>query len=201
MIKVKLLVLLFFYSLPLIAQEDTSIVYLGEVDSTFSFDVRYATTNNFTGKILYSTNKIYLRKTAADSLKKVNQYLKSNYNLHLKIFDGYRPLSVQKFMWSVFPNDNYVANPKNGSRHNRGAAVDLTLVDKNNTELDMGTCHDDFTEKAHSTYTKLPEQILRNRKILADAMQKFGFIPLDSEWWHFDFKDWKNYSILDIEIK
>lgn len=197
----KILILFFLTCLPLFSQEDTTIVFLRDVDSTFSFDVRYATTNNFTGKILYPTDKIYLRKAAADSLRKVNQFLKKEYKLRLKIFDGYRPLSVQKFMWSIFPDDRYVANPKTGSRHNRGAAVDLTLIDTTGRELDMGTAYDDFTEKAHSNYKDLPEKILANRKILSDAMQKFGFIPLESEWWHFDFKDWKKYSILDIEIK
>lgn len=197
----KILFLFFFTSIPLFSQEDTTIVFLRDVDSTFSFDVRYATTNNFTGKILYPTDKIYLRKAAADSLRKVNQFLQKEYKLRLKIFDGYRPLSVQKFMWSIFPDDRYVANPKTGSRHNRGAAVDLTLIDSTGRELNMGTAYDDFTEKAHSNYKDLPEEILANRKILSYAMQKFGFIPLESEWWHFDFKDWKKYSILDIEIK
>lgn len=198
--KLKILILFFISSLLLFAQEDTTIIFLRDIDSTFRFDVRYATTNNFTGKILYPTDKIYLRKAAADSLKKVNQFLREEYNLRLKIFDGYRPLSVQKFMWSVFPDDRYVANPKTGSRHNRGAAVDLTLIDSNEKELDMGTTYDAFTEKAHSDYKDLPTEILSNRKILSETMQKFGFIPLESEWWHFDFKDWKKYPILDLKI-
>jgi len=199
--KMKIIVVIFFIYLPIFAQVDTAIVFLGDIDSSFVYDVRYATENNFTGKILYQSTKIFLRKSAADSLKKVNEYLKNNYNLRLKIFDGYRPLSVQKFMWSVFPDENYVANPSKGSRHNRGAAVDLTLVDMNSKELNMGTGYDDFTEKAHSNYKNLPEQILKNRNILINTMQRFGFHPIETEWWHFDFKDWKNYSVLDIEIK
>jgi len=199
--KMKIIVVIFFIYLPIFAQVDTAIVFLGDIDSSFVYDVRYATENNFTGKILYQSTKIFLRKSAADSLKKVNEYLKNNYNLRLKIFDGYRPLSVQKFMWSVFPDENYVANPSKGSRHNRGAAVDLTLVDMNGKELNMGTGYDDFTEKAHSNYKNLPEQILKNRNILINTMKRFGFHPIETEWWHFDFKDWKNYSVLDIEIK
>jgi len=199
--KMKIIVVIFFIYLPIFAQVDTAIVFLGDIDSSFVYDVRYATENNFTGKILYQSTKIFLRKSAADSLKKVNEYLKNNYNLRLKIFDGYRPLSVQNFMWSVFPDENYVANPSKGSRHNRGAAVDLTLVDMNSKELNMGTEYDDFTEKAHSNYKNLPEQILKNRNILINTMQRFGFHPIETEWWHFDFKDWKNYSVLDIEIK
>lgn len=184
----------------LFAQNDTSIVFLGNIDSTISTDVRYATVNNFTGKILYPTAKVFLRKAAADSLKKANEYLKKNFRYRLKVFDGYRPLSVQKYMWSVFPDDNYVANPKNGSRHNRGAAVDLTIIDERGNELDMGTEYDNFTEKAHSDYLDLPGDILANRKLLRTVMEKFGFIPLKTEWWHFDFKDWQKFSLLDVPI-
>lgn len=185
----------------LFAQIDTSLVLLSNIDSTFTFDVKYSTPNNFTGKTLYKTDKVFLRKIAADSLSKVNKYFKTKFNYSLKIFDGYRPLSVQKFMWSILPDDRYVANPQKGSRHNRGAAVDLTLLDSLGNELDMGTEYDNFTIKAHPEYQYLPDNVKHNRKILSDGMQKFGFIPINSEWWHFDFKGWKNFSILDIEIE
>lgn len=199
MIKFFLFVLFLLNSISF-AQSDTSIVFIGDIDSTIATDVRYATENNFTGKKLYPTAKVFLRKVAADSLKKANEYLSKNFRYRLKIFDGYRPLSVQKFMWSVYPDDNYVANPKFGSRHNRGAAVDLTIIDENGNELDMGTEYDNFTEKAHSDYANLSDEILNNRKLLSDTMMKFGFLPLKTEWWHYDFKDWKNFSLLDIPI-
>jgi D-alanyl-D-alanine dipeptidase len=192
--------LLLFFSSITFAQSDTSIVFIGNIDSTIHTDVKYATSQNFTGRILYPTSKVFIRKCVADSLKKANEYLLKNFGYRLKIFDGYRPLSVQKLMWSVFPDDRYVANPKTGSRHNRGAAVDLTIIDTSGIELDMGTPYDDFTEKAHSDFIQLPEKVLANRKLLSNVMQKFGFIPLSTEWWHFDFKDWKNFSILDTEI-
>ncbi|MBU2508520.1 MAG: M15 family metallopeptidase, partial [Bacteroidetes bacterium] len=118
----------------------------------------------------------------------------------IKIFDGYRPLSVQKIMWEVFPDDRYVANPATGSMHNRGAAVDITLIDSLETDLDMGTEYDDFTKKAHYECSELSAEVKANRKLLRDVMIKFGFEPIETEWWHFDFKGWKNYSILNEPI-
>jgi len=127
--------------------------------------------------------------------------LKEKYNLRLKVYDGYRPLSVQKKMWAIMPDERYVANPAKGSRHNRGCAVDLTLVDSLGNELDMGTPYDDFTEKSHIDYKNLPPEVLRNRRILQEAMTKFNFILMRTEWWHFDYKGWEKYPILDIPIK
>ncbi len=190
-----------FANITIIAQSDTSIVWLGSVDSTIVTDVRYATTNNFTGKVLYPTSKVYLRKIVAEKLSEANEYLKKNYNLRIKIFDGYRPLSVQKIMWEIVPDERYVANPVKGSRHNRGAAVDITLIDSTGKELDMGTGYDNFTVKAHPGYKNLPVQVLKNRRLLRSVMMKFGFSPITSEWWHFDYKGWKKFSILDEPIK
>ena len=183
------------------AQVDTAIVYLGSIDSTIVMDVKYATTDNFVGKVLYSTNKVYLRTVVAEKLSAANSYLKENYNLSIKIFDGYRPLSVQKQMWEIYPDDRYVANPIKGSRHNRGAAVDITLIDSDGNELEMGTPYDDFTNKAHYAYQNLPKQVLENRKLLREVMDKFGFDPITSEWWHFDFRGWTKFPILDFQIK
>jgi len=179
----------------------SKLVNIQELDSTILIDVRYATKNNFTGQKLYETDKVYLIKEAAQDLVKANKYLKEKYNLRLKIYDGYRPLSVQKKMWAIMPDDRYVANPAKGSRHNRGCAVDLTLVDSLGNELDMGTHYDDFTEKSHIDYKNLPPEVLRNRRILQEAMTKFNFTPMRTEWWHFDYKGWEKYPILDIPIK
>jgi D-alanyl-D-alanine dipeptidase len=181
-------------------QHDSSIVFLGDLDSSIVTDVRYATKDNFTGKVLYPTDKVYIRKIVGDALVKVQKELKQEYNYGLKIFDGFRPISVQKQMWEIFPDPNYVANPVTGSRHNRGAAVDLTIIDSLGTELNMGTDYDNFTEKAHYDYKNLSDNIKRNRKLLRDTMVKFGFEPLETEWWHFDFKGWKNYSIIDFDL-
>jgi len=177
------------------------LVNIQELDSTILIDVRYATENNFTGQRLYEIAKVYLIKKAAEALVKANKYLKEKYNLRLKVYDGYRPLSVQKKMWAIMPDERYVANPIKGSRHNRGCAVDLTLVDSFGNELDMGTPYDDFTEKSHIDYKNLPPEVLRNRRILQEAMTKFNFTPMRTEWWHFDYKGWEKFPILDVEIK
>ncbi|HZV33359.1 MAG TPA: M15 family metallopeptidase, partial [Verrucomicrobiae bacterium] len=149
-----------------------------------ALDIRYATTNNFTGQKLYPVARCCLRREAAESLKDVEGELRGM-GLALKIFDGYRPLSVQKKMWALVPDENYVANPAKGSRHNRGAAVDLTLIKLDGTELPMPTPFDDFTEKAHLDYTNLPPDVLANRALLQRVMEKHDFHGLRTEWWHF----------------
>ncbi len=189
-----------FCAIKNIAQNDTCIVQLRSLDSTIVFDVKYATENNFTKKVLYPTGNVYIRKIVGDSLVAANKYLLINFSLRLKVYDAYRPLSVQKIMWEIMPNEDFVANPQKGSRHNRGAAVDVTLIDLNGNELDMGTEYDDFTEKANSAYNNLPINILENRRLLSSTMVKFGFTPLKSEWWHYDFKGWNKFSILDEPI-
>ncbi|KAF0148207.1 MAG: D-alanyl-D-alanine dipeptidase [Ignavibacteria bacterium] len=189
-----------FTYISLLAQEDTLIVPLKLIDSTIVQDVRYATTNNFTKQILYPSAKVFLRKIAAEHLTQANEYFKKNHNLRIKIFDGYRPLFVQKIMWAILPDERYVANPAKGSRHNRGAAVDVTLIDTVGNELDMGTPYDDFTERASFASKDVSEKVYANRKLLREGMIMFGFVPLESEWWHFDFKDWKRFGILDTGI-
>jgi len=196
----KLFISLLFYSV-IFPQDDSSLVWLKKVDSTIVTDVRYATINNFMHRVLYTTDKVILRKVVADSLAKANKYFKENYNFRIKIFDGYRPLSVQKLMWKIMPNSNYVANPAKGSRHNRGAAVDITLVDSLGNQLDMGTEYDNFTKKAHPNYKLLPREVINNRKLLSEIMKKFGFHPITSEWWHFDFQGWGKFAILDVTIE
>ncbi len=199
----KLKIILFFilYTAALFGQTDTSLVLVSSLDSTIITDVRYATENNFTHKVLYPSAKVYLRHDAAVQLAKANEFLKKTYNLRIKIFDGYRPLSVQKYMWSILPNENFVADPAKGSRHNRGCAADVTLVDQAGRELDMGTQFDDFTPKARPDYQDISDRAAANRKILKLAMMQFGFIQMETEWWHFDFNGWEKYSILDIPIK
>ncbi|MBZ0181050.1 MAG: M15 family metallopeptidase [Melioribacteraceae bacterium] len=196
----KIILSYIFFLAVVSAQVDTTIVYLGSIDSSIVMDVKYATINNFVGKVLYPTDKVYMRKIVAQKLSEANKYLRENYNLSIKIFDGYRPLSVQKLMWEILPDPRYVADPSKGSRHNRGAAVDITLIDENGNEIEMGTPYDDFTEKAHYDYEELSDDVKANRKLLRDVMIKFGFEPLETEWWHFDFKGWENFPILDYQI-
>lgn len=192
--------ILFAFCINAYAQTDTSIVALTSIDSTIVQDVRYATANNFTKQVLYPTAKVFLRKIAAEHLAQANDFLKRSHNLSIKIFDGFRPLFVQKIMWQIMPDDRYVADPAKGSRHNRGAAVDITLIDADGNELDMGTPYDDFTERASFASKDVSEKAYANRKLLRETLIQFGFLPLETEWWHFDFKDWKNFGILDTGI-
>lgn len=160
------------------------------------FDIRYATDNNFTKKIVYPAARCFLEEQAAYALRKVQDNLNTR-QLRLKIFDGYRPLSVQRIFWSLVPDERYVANPAKGSRHNRGCAIDLTLVDAQGKELPMGTEFDDFTERAHRICKDLKPEERANRLLLEKLMTQQGFIGLPTEWWHFDFKDWEKYPLLD----
>ena len=172
------------------------IVDLLSVDSTFVLDIRYATANNFTKVVLYPEAKGKLRREAAESLAAVQRELKPM-GLRLKIYDGYRPLSIQWKLWEVVPNEDFVANPRKGSRHNRGAAVDLTIIDSSGNEVEMPTGYDDFTEKASHGFMDLTAEALKNRALLKDVMMRHGFLPIRSEWWHYDFSGWERYDILD----
>ena len=163
------------------------------------FDIRYATANNFTGEIIYPAAKAYLVKPAAQALLLAQKELR-RMGFGLKIFDAYRPLSAQKKLWDIVPDPDYVADPDTGSRHNRGAALDVTLVDDDGNELPMPTPYDTFSEKAHSNYPDLPQTVLQNRKLLKNIMKKHGFEPLVTEWWHFDYQSWEKYPILDINF-
>jgi D-alanyl-D-alanine dipeptidase len=118
----------------------------------------------------------------------------------LKIWDGYRPLSVQKAMWAVMPNADYVANPAQGSRHNRGAAVDVTLVDAKGKEVEMPTKFDDFTPKAAPEAEATPAAT-KHRAVLRKAMEAEGFTVLKTEWWHYDAPGWKDYPITDVAVE
>lgn len=161
-------------------------------------DLRYATANNFTKHVIYpKTAHCYLRLKVAERLAAVQKSLEQK-ELGLKVYDCYRPRPVQAKLWALVPDERYVANPKNGSRHNRGAAVDLTLVDKNGVELAMPTPYDDFTSRAHRSYQDLPAEALKNRAILEAAMVAQGFLPLPTEWWHFDDPDSKQYPMSEI---
>ena len=163
-------------------------------------DIRYATTNNFTGQQLYPFSKCYLRRAAAEKLRAAQVEL-ATMGYGLKIFDGYRPLSVQWKMWEVFPQPGYVADPRKGSRHNRGAAVDVTLIRLDSgAELLMPTPYDDFTERAHRNFNDLPAEVIHNRELLEQVMTKHGFVGLPTEWWHFDDRDWRRYPILDVPV-
>ncbi|MEG4229739.1 M15 family metallopeptidase [Microcoleus sp. N9_B2] len=175
------------------------LVDIRKVNPNIRLDIRYATANNFLKRKLYSQAKCALRSSVAQKLALVQTDLEK-IGLGLKVYDCYRPFSVTKQMWEFLPDPNYVANPARGSRHNRGAAVDLTLVDRTGKELEMPTPYDDFTKKAHADYQGGSAQSRKNRQVLKDAMKKQGFIGITTEWWHFDSEDWQKFAILDVSL-
>jgi len=175
------------------------LIDITDINKNIILDIKYATKDNFLKEAVYPQARCYLVEEAALKIDSIQSELERQ-GLGLKIFDGYRPFSVTKKMWEILPDSRYVANPKNGSRHNRGAAVDLTLVDSAGTELEMPTKFDDFTEKAAHAYEDLPEQVIKNRRRLKDIMEKYGFSAIKSEWWHYDLKNYQKYPILDISF-
>ncbi len=163
-------------------------------------DLKYATENNFTQRRLYELNRCFLRKSTAVKLQAVQRDLEGM-ALGLKAWDCYRPLSVQRSLWEIMPDERYVADPRKGSRHNRGSAVDVTLVDSKGDELQMPTGFDDFTSRAHHNYMNLPEDAIRNRALLKRVMERAGFILLPEEWWHYDDGDWMEFEIMDVPLQ
>jgi D-alanyl-D-alanine dipeptidase len=177
-----------------------SLVDLERAINGIKLDIRYATTNNFTGQVIYPSPKAYLRLPAAEALAGIQQELKS-IGLGLKIYDAYRPYAVTLKFFEVYPDTTFVASPLTGSKHNRGCAVDLTLIDlASGAEKEMPSTFDDFTEKASHSYRNASPAAIANRQLLREIMTKYGFLPYESEWWHYDFKDWKNYPIMDLSF-
>lgn len=190
-----------FYVSTVKSDSSKELIDLEKFINGIVIDVRYATKNNFTGKVLYKTARTFLRLPAANALKKIQSELNKQ-GLGIKIFDAYRPYSVTEKLWEAFPDDRYAADPRKGSRHNRGCAVDLTLINlRTGEELEMPTPYDDFTVKAHHAYNDLPENILNNRKLLKNIMEKHGFESITSEWWHYDYQGWKTYELLDLPFE
>ncbi len=166
---------------------DTSFINIKTISNDFILDLKYATEDNFLHQKVYDCPDCYLRKNTALALIKANQeFIKQGFRI--KLYDCYRPLDIQKKMWQILPGTNYVANPKKGSKHNRGAAVDLTLVDSLGNELDMGTKFDFFGPQAHHTYTKHSPQVLKNRKLLKETLAKYNFKSIYNEWWHYEYR-------------
>ena len=174
--------------------EKTDLV---ELDPSLLLELRYATERNFTGKKIYPQARAFLQRDAADALLRANDALKKQ-GMQLKVLDAYRPLSVQKLLWEVVPDERYVANPKVGSNHNRGMAVDVTLADREGKDVPMPTQYDTFTQKAHRDCMDLPAQAIANRDLMASAMHHQGFQGIPTEWWHFDYRGWEKHPLLDI---
>jgi D-alanyl-D-alanine dipeptidase len=164
-------------------------------------DIRYATTNNFTGEKIYNMAKAYARKPVAEALKKIQAELKPK-GLGIKMFDAYRPYKATVRFYEVYKDTTYVASPYRGSRHNRGCALDLTVIDlKTGKELEMPTEYDSFKKEAWPSTPVTDPTVRKNRQLLIDVMEKHGFKVNGSEWWHYDFNGWKKFEVMDIDFE
>jgi D-alanyl-D-alanine dipeptidase len=162
--------------------------------------MKYATSDNFLKAKVYDCAECFLRlKTVKAMLNANTEFMKKGYKI--KIFDCYRPLDIQKRMWKIVPNPDYVANPSKGSIHNRGGAVDITLVDASGKELDMGTTFDFFGIQASHNYQNLSQVIKSNRALLKNIMIQNGFNSFDSEWWHYNLKSALNDKVSNTKWK
>jgi zinc D-Ala-D-Ala dipeptidase len=177
------------------------LIDLEEFIPDLVLDIRYATINNFTKEKIYNLAKAYARKPVAESLKKAQSELKLK-GLGIKIFDAYRPYKATIKFYEVYHDTTYVASPYRGSRHNRGCAIDMTLINlKTGEELKMPTGYDSFQKAAWPSTPVKDPVIKKNRDQIINTMQKYGFKVNSSEWWHFDFIGWKNYEVLDIDFE
>lgn len=163
-------------------------------------DVRYATADNFARRAVYPEARVYLQRPAAEAVARAHRGLAAR-GYGLLLFDGYRPWSVTRLFWEITPpaRRDYVADPRRGSRHNRGCAVDLTLFDlATGSEVAMPSAYDDFSERAHPGYAGGEPAARARRDLLRAAMEAEGFTVYENEWWHFDYRDWREYALLDL---
>lgn len=175
----------------------TDLVELTHIDPALKLDIRYATANNFLGTPLYTQARAFLQRPAAEAVARADSELHA-LGYGVIIHDGYRPWYVTKIFWDATPNNQkqFVADPKAGSRHNRGCAIDLSLFDlKTGQEVAMPSGYDEMTDHAYANYSGGTEQERHRRAILRAAMVKQGFEINPTEWWHFDYKDWRKYPI------
>ena len=178
-----------------------NLIELGKLDSTLKLDIRYATKNNFLGYQVYKEAKAFLQEEVAHALINIDKEFKKD-GFGLLIFDGYRPWSVTKIFWDETPVEKrkFVADPKKGSNHNRGSAVDLSLYDlKSGKEVKMTCGFDEFSERAYPSYTGGTTEERKIRDYLISKMEKSGLFKVNSyEWWHFDYIECEKYPILDL---
>jgi len=179
---------------------EPDLVELVVLDPTIKLDIRYATKNNFLGMPVYEQARAFLQRPAAEALVRVNAELRAR-GYGLVVFDGYRPWSVTKAFWDATPEDKkiFVADPSQGSRHNRGCAVDLSMYDlKTGKLVEMPSEYDEMSERSHIKYEGGSAESKRLRGILKSAMEAEGFAVYEPEWWHYDYKDWKEYPIGNV---
>jgi zinc D-Ala-D-Ala dipeptidase len=177
-----------------------AMIELRQLMPNLKYELLYATNKNFTKQRMYpkGTTHTFLRLPAARALSAVQRDLNAR-GYGIKIWDAYRPYSVTVAFWELIKDERYVADPKKGSGHNRGIAVDLTIIDlKTGKELAMGTSFDNFTDTAHHDFLHLSTTILENRALLKTTMEKYGFMSFASEWWHYSLPNPSSFAVLDI---
>jgi len=190
-----------FYKKEIERDSLNKLVDLEKFIPRIKLEINYATKNNFLSIQVYKKPKAFLRLPAAYALKKVQAELNKK-GLGLKIFDAYRPYSVTVLFYEKVKDTDYVASPWQGSRHNRGCAVDVTIINlKTGKELEMPTKIDDFSLKAHLDYKDISDTVKSNRTLLVNVMKKYGFYQFPTEWWHFDFSGWANYFLMDLKFE
>lgn len=177
---------------------DTTFVNITDYSNDIIIDMKYATNFNFLNTKVYDCPSCFLRYKTAMQLLKVSSSLIKN-GIKIKLFDCYRPLDIQKKMWALVPDASYVADPAKGSIHNRGAAVDMTLVKANGKDFDMGTPFDYFGKEASHSFTQLHKSVLKNRTFLKSIMLSNGFTSFDSEWWHYNLKDGSGFILANFK--
>ncbi|MEM7699804.1 MAG: M15 family metallopeptidase [Verrucomicrobiota bacterium] len=186
-----------------VAEKDgdpADFVEITSLDDTILIELAYATRDNFCNEVLYDSDRGFLRREVARKLVAANQSL-APMGLGLKVWDGYRPQSVQRRMWELSPSPGYVANPKYGSKHNRGAAVDLTLYSlATGVELEMPTEYDAFVPAAGANALLSDTQVVKHREALQNAMRAQGFTTIQSEWWHFNYSGWRRFPLEDRKL-
>lgn len=182
-----------------ILSSDYQLIDIQTIEPDILLDIRYATRNNFLKSAVYPTARCLLRAPVAEALKTVQQNLRQQ-GFGIKVFDCYRPFSVQRAMWKILPDSRYVANPDRGSRHNRGAAVDLTLVDLQGKAVEMPTDFDDFSEKAFRNSPSMSAVARQHVQILTQAMEAQGYQSIETEWWHYDGPNWERFGILNKSL-
>jgi len=181
----------------------SDLVDLAKLDPRIKLDIRYATSDNFLSTPVYSSARAFLQRPAAEALLRAERELaKDGYGL--MIFDAYRPWYVTKIFWDATPPEKheFVADPAQGSRHNRGCAVDLTLYDlKTGREIEMTGVYDEMSERSYPSYTGGTADQRAHRDLLRRAMERQDFTVYDTEWWHFDYRDWRQYRIGNVPFE
>lgn len=182
--------------IPVIDYDSIQWTDIAFLDKSIIIDMRYATVDNFVEEKMYECGRCFLRPEFAKLVVQMHKELKEQ-DLGLKMLDCFRPRPIQWKLWEKVPDPRYVADPRKGSMHNRGLAVDLTIVDKDGKQLDMGTKYDYFGREAYHAYTNLPDSIMANRHLLKSLMLKYELKPTSTEWWHYSYTK-KRYPLSDM---